>query len=254
MADSHKSTLAFPSRLSKEPLIDAVFEIRLVAPDGMSSILPGILHGILEGEKTFEAMPTTQIPKEIRDQDPSLMYVPLVKMGWKDHWIFIGDRMISIACKLPYPGWHTFKASIDRIINIAAAHSMITSVSRYSLKYVNIFDTKSLSPSQTFKVEIKIGENYLQKNPFQVRTETTTAGITSTIQIVSDAEVMVLDQAPKDGAILDIDSSANVSNESPDAFYNQLKDRLEKIKTANRTAFYECISEQALKELGPIYE
>lgn len=254
MADSHKSTLAFPSRLTKEPLMDAVFEIRLDAPDGMPSLLPGMLLGILEGEKTIEATPNSQAPKEIRDRDPSFRHAPLVKIGWDSYWIFIGDRMLSIACKLPYPGWEEFKKNIIRITNFAVAHHMIDSVSRYSLKYVNVFDTSNLSPSQTFKVEVKIGGRHLQTNPFHVRAEINSNEITSAIQVISDAEVTVLNRAPIDGAVLEIDSSVELSNETSEEFYRLLPDRLEKIKLENRVAFYECISDEALNDLGPVYE
>ena len=98
-----------PSKLKKEPIIDALFEMRFTSATSASSIVPGVLFSKLSGDKTIERLPTEQIPKQLLESEPNLRFAPLVRLHWDNFLISIGDRSLAVACKMPYPGWKTFR-------------------------------------------------------------------------------------------------------------------------------------------------
>ena len=68
-----------PLKLGKEPLIEALFEMRFKATAPVSNILPGLLFTKFKGEKKIEKLPAAQLPEELRKVDPSLHYAPLLR-------------------------------------------------------------------------------------------------------------------------------------------------------------------------------
>lgn len=53
---------ALPSKLGKEPLMDAVFEMRFESQVPVASIWPGMLYGMLPGDKSMENLPLISLP------------------------------------------------------------------------------------------------------------------------------------------------------------------------------------------------
>ena len=107
-----------PKKLNKEPLLDAVFEIRFSALIPASSILPGIFFDKLDGEKDVSQLHVGDLPKQIRDSDPNLRFAPVTRILWKDFILLIGDRIIAVGCKMPYVGWEKFSKIIIQIVKI----------------------------------------------------------------------------------------------------------------------------------------
>ena len=95
-----------PLKLGKEPLIEALFEMRFKATAPVSNILPGLLFTKFKGEKKIEKLPAAQLPEELRKVDPSLHYAPLLRIYWDRFMILTSDRSSGLACKMPYPGWN----------------------------------------------------------------------------------------------------------------------------------------------------
>ena len=71
-----------PKKLKKEPLIDAVFEVRFTSAFPAGGVLPGLLFGNLDGDKKIEQLPLLQLPQVIRDADPNLRFAPLSRLDW----------------------------------------------------------------------------------------------------------------------------------------------------------------------------
>ena len=59
-----------PVILEREPLVDAVFEVRLGGDPHMSDLLPGVLFGQLDPKPTIQRLPAAEIPQPIRASDP----------------------------------------------------------------------------------------------------------------------------------------------------------------------------------------
>ncbi|MBK1646811.1 hypothetical protein CKO25_19645 [Thiocapsa imhoffii] len=131
-----------PRRLHKEPIIDALFECRFLAHLPLSSILPGVIFSDLKGEKKLERLPHAEIPEVIRNNDPNLQYIPLIRIRLADYSLMIGDRSMAVACNLPYQGWPHFKSMILSMMEILKQASLVDGLTRYSLKYVDLIESK----------------------------------------------------------------------------------------------------------------
>jgi uncharacterized protein (TIGR04255 family) len=243
-----------PTKLAKEPLVDAVFEMRFDSDMPVSSIWPGILYSKLQGEKSMEQLPTIHIPKEFRDNDVNLTHAPLCKLSWENHWILIGDRVFAVAAKMPYSGWEEFKAAIVTAFGIVLNTDMIKSISRCSIKYVDILDSVPFEPSLCFNLELELGRRTPQGNDFHVRLGFEEGAVTHTLQIASQGNIFLLTGEPISGPLLDVDSIMALDAESPTDFLARLESRADEMHTANKRVVFDCLSAEALAFLEPQYE
>ncbi len=146
---------ALPTNLEREPLIDAVFEIRLSGEPQTADILPGALYNLLSPRPTLTRLPAAEIPQPIRKNDPNLNFAPLTRLDWDRYYILIGDHAITVGCTLPYPKWNNFKSAILEIMKKIGDAGISAVVERYSTKYTNIIPAEGVS-EQLSKVNINL--------------------------------------------------------------------------------------------------
>ena len=74
------TTTKLPKKLGKDPIIDVIFECRFDSRLPASNILPGIFYTkFSDEEKYLERLPQFEIPEFVRNNDPSMEYLPLVR-------------------------------------------------------------------------------------------------------------------------------------------------------------------------------
>jgi len=244
-----------PIKLSKEPLLDAVFEMRFSQTVSASSILPGIFYNELEGEKTIEQLNISNVPKQIRDNDPNLRFAPIVKITWNKFLLLIGDNNVIIGCKMPYPGWVSLKPTILRIVDILNGVEAIQRIQRYSLKYVDLIPYTNLKDQiAAVNLNLQLAQHKLENEIFQLRIEIKKDGYVNSIQIVSSAVVTLSDQkTKKEGLVIDIDTIC-ITDLKFTNFAVDLQAKLENIHSMNKLMFFSCLTPETLTDLGPIYE
>jgi uncharacterized protein (TIGR04255 family) len=245
-----------PKKLNKEPLVDAVFEVRFSASAPASSILPGIFFNKLDGDKVINQLPASEIPKQIRDNDPQLHFVPVVQISWNNFLLLMGDRSVTIGCKMPYTGWFEFRKAILKIIEILGEVGTIQCINRYSLKYVDLISSSDIEEQvAVVKLDICLGDHHLKKEKFSFRTELLQEEYVNIIQIVSSAKFTSSDgKIKKEGLVLDIDTVCIVKDEKFTDFTVDLQTKLDKIHDVNKVTFFNCITPDTLDMLGPVYE
>ncbi len=249
-----------PTKLEKEPLVDAIFEVRFAHAQNFSQIFPGFLYQSLKDKiKEFGQLPTIDIPQALRDSDPNLQYAPLHKLGLESFYINIGDRCVSVGCKYPYPGWSEFKPMIIRAMKILNDSGLIENIDRYSLKYVDLLPFPEIQTQiNAINLDLTIGNNKLENNNFNIRMDVLTKDFIHIIKIVSSA-VVNLNNATKNksetiqGLIIDIDTIANQNETKIEDFYKKLTKKLEAIHTENKHAFFECLKPETIISLKPKY-
>lgn len=246
---------ALPKKLKQEPLLDAVFEVRFNSTAPASVILPGSLFNQLDGNKTIGALPISQIPKAIRDADPNLKYQPLTRLDWGSFLINIGDFSLSISCKYPYPGWDTFKPSIIKVITALSDSSIVRTIDRYSLKYIDMIPSSdNRQKVSMINLDVTIAGHKLEKEPFVIQVEIPKNGMLNTVQVVSSAKATLHNGITKEGLIVDVDTVANQNAISMKALLDGFSDKLDAIHLTNKEVFFDCITPSTLKTLEPIYE
>ena len=244
-----------PKRLRKEPLLDALFECRFVAHFPVSSILPGILFSEFEGEKQLERLPQSEIPEAIRNSDPNLQYVPLVRIRLDNYSFLIGDRSLAVSCNLPYKGWNDFKPKIIKTIGILKKSGLINKIVRYSTKYVDLIQSDDFADQVSLaNLSLRIGSHNLTKEPYQVRMEISVEGFINILQIISGTKVVMPDNSELQGFVIDIDTIKDTGGISVEQLEVDLDNALEHIHRVNKETFFDCITEQTIARLEPEYE
>jgi uncharacterized protein (TIGR04255 family) len=248
-----------PTRLKQEPLIDAVFELRFDSKVRASSILPGLLYSGLDGVKeAVTKLPQSELPTVMRDADPALAFAPLVNFLWQHKFVvFVGDRSVGVACRLPYPGWATFRAAIEAVGGVLRGCDFISTVTRYSLKYVDLLPRAEIaSQVKGLDLQLTVGEHRLLAEPCTVRIEVPRGEVINLVQITIGGQVqLVNDPTPRSGAVVDVDSIVNVQGGVPIGMYvDAVQNRLDEIHETNKRLFFECLTHDMLQELEPMYE
>jgi uncharacterized protein (TIGR04255 family) len=247
--------IKLPKKLNKEPLIDAVFEVRFSSVAPASVILPGFLFNKLEGEKKIESFPISQLPKPVRDADPNIKYAPLSRIEWRKFIISISDFSVSVSCKYPYPGWCDFKPAVLNIIEILVESNIVNEVERYSMKYIDLFPEKDIQQVVgMFNLEMSIAGHKLEKEQFHLRIDVPKDGFMHTVQVVSLAQAVLSDGTKKEGAIIDIDTAVAMGNSPIRLLADGISEKLDSIHSANKNMFFSCLKSHAIDSLEPNYD
>jgi uncharacterized protein (TIGR04255 family) len=249
-----------PTKLEKEPLVDAVFEMRFAARVPASSVIPGILFTHLEAHpQQIERLPVADIPSEIRSRDPNLRFQPLMRLHWDDNFlIMVGDATVGLACKMPYAGWKNFKPHILRLTKILNESHLIERLDRYSMKYVAIIEGANLAAQiSLINISLKLGDYTLKEEPFIIRVERREGSLLHIVQLGAPSTGPVVTdnkQTTRTGLLIDIDSVCERDIPDMSTIIEELPERLEDIHTRNKERFFELLTPETLAYLGPSYE
>ena len=248
--------MPLPTKLAREPLLDAVFEVRFAKSTELASLLPGYLFSKLQGLAGVEALPASQMPKVVRESDPTnqLMHAPLVRLHWGQFAILIGDTSVAIACKLPYPGWRSFRPAIEEVLRCTFQSKLVDETLRYSMKYVDLLQTGATFPAAN-QVDwaLRLGPQSLTTENIQLRVEIPRDGFLHAISIATAASVQMSDGSANSGAVVDVDTIQQNPSVSMELM-EDLTNHLDAIHLANKQVFFGCLSKAGLAALEPVYE
>lgn len=244
-----------PKKLNKEPLIDAVFEVRFSSEVPASIILPGFLFNNLDGRKSIEPLPVAQLPKPVRDADPNLKFAPLSRIDWDNFFISISDYSVVVSCKYPYCGWNLFKPAITNVVDILEKSKIVSGVERYSMKYIDLIPVQDIEQKiGMINFAMSIADHKLEKEQFHLRIEIPRDGFMHAVQVASSAKAVLHNGTKLEGLIVDVDTFVPEYAASMQSLSEELSTRLDAIHSANKAMFFSCITSDALRLLEPVYE
>jgi uncharacterized protein (TIGR04255 family) len=252
--------LVLPIKLKKEPLVDALFEVRFVPTNvAVSSILPGLLLSGLrpswQEPLQIERLQAADFPIQLRNTDPFLKYQPLLKLSGERFTLLVGDWSLTVGCKLPYAGWGQFKPKIIEVMEVLKNSKLVKELERYSIKYVDIIEAAPLSEQiRRANMEIRIGSHKLVAEPFGVRIEIKQDDFTNLLQIAGQAQVTLVGGKVLSGLLIDVDTVVAHRTTNFEQFTHELSDRLERIHTENKTRVFECLTPETIESLEPVYD
>jgi hypothetical protein len=112
--------LRIPARLKKEPLLEAVWEIRFDAVKApIADLLPGILYKTFAGKfSSVTRLPFADLPAVAFEHDPNLRYAPKIRLEVGNQAVQIGEHMVSLNCRRPYSGWAQFYRDITELAKV----------------------------------------------------------------------------------------------------------------------------------------
>lgn len=243
-----------PLLLEREPLVDALFEVRLNHAPLLADILPGALFSEFTPRPEIVRLPAADFPQPLRANDPNLQYQPLFRLDLNGFFVSVGDRSFSVSCKLPYPKWPAFKQKILDVATKVAGLGFGGIVERYSLKYVNVIRGETLG-EQALKVRMSItlGPIEVQDDHVSLQVHRVEGDVIHIVSVLIGAEAQLASGERVLGAVVDIDSIRNLRSVSLSDFARDLEPGLEALRQTNKVMFFGCLTDQAIKEMGPVY-
>ena len=244
-----------PKSLKREPLVDALCEVRMEGSAPLADILPGILYHKLNPKPSIARLPAADIPQPMRAADPALHYAPTQRLDWGQYVIAVGDRNVVISCKLPYPKWPNFKKKILEIINLIGDVAVAGKVERFSVKYINLIEAPTIS-AQIAKIDlaIRIGELEVSDDHIDLKVHHIEGDTIHILTVITGASGRMHDGREAFGVVVDIDSIKNIQPTSFDAFALGLEPELETLRQANKAHFFGCLKPETVDEMEPDYE
>lgn len=243
-----------PLRLGREPLIEALWEIRFSSENAsVADLMPGMIFKALSGKYgKLVRSPVADIPAPIVQRDPGLQYLPTIRLEDSNQAVQIGGRLVSLSCRRPYSGWIRFSADIRELVEVVRSTGLVDRLERFSLRYIDLLDAVQPQGLGCLNLEFKLGAHEMVARPVQLRTEIAEGDITHIIQIASPAEVAI-PGSPKrlKGIVLDIDSSLMLGD---DASWDELERRLDAVHAACKKMFFSLLRPETIAALEPEYE
>jgi uncharacterized protein (TIGR04255 family) len=234
-----------PKKITPCPIKEAVFELRFE-----SSVPEDAIFGIVfnqfkeEFNNTATSLPILEIPSQIRNQDPNLMFAPHYKMDSEFFTMQVGPKVISLVNINEYKGWKYFQERIAKTFERLQTIGIVTKVNRLALRYINIFPNKDIFESSS--VRILLENSPLDSSNINLVTEIKKGSISSSIRVISGAQVAMVNEIIQ-GSVVDIDSS--IQNVESNCFLNNLN----QVHEEEKRLFYKIIGSEGLKTLTVEY-
>lgn len=243
-----------PLRLGKEPIIEAVWELRFLGgQQSIADILPGLIYGELPKDYSrIVRLPAADIPQPILVHDPSLRYTPRIRIEANNRAVLVGERVVSLSVRRPYPGWKMFSDEIATLLDIVEGTGLVKTLERTSLKYIDVIDVGPKPNLAWLDMTVRLGEHELDGEPVQVRAELNDGGLVHIIQAVSPVEVTVAPEEDRArGVLLEIDSIKPIGSTEG---WSDVKAGLDAIHSASKKMFFSLLTEKTVAALDPVYE
>lgn len=253
----HPVPKKLPAKLAKEPLVEAVCELKVDSEVELHTVVPGLLYASLGEITAIEQMPASNVPANIRASLPGLMDAPLVRMHWNEYSILCGRSSVAVASRLPYEGWNTFKLHICNIFKTMLNKTPVRSIQRYSVKYINLIEGDDLGQQhEALDWNLTVGEHPVVTGPVQLRCEIAgTDGMITVLQIVTGSIVQLMNTPEvKHGCLVDTDTVMQYQTSDIQGFKEQLEDRLEAVKLENKKWMFESLKQSTIDQMGPTYD
>ncbi|WP_394550025.1 TIGR04255 family protein [Pantoea sp. SGAir0183] len=247
-----------PTSLEKQPLIEAVFELRYSKRKQISEIMPGFLFHALDCKKPITNTQASQIPKNVREADEDMHYAVISRLEFEGHSIGLSDHGITISSiSSNYESWSAFKKVILRVIEEVGKLKVNEDVIRYAIKYVDFFKAHQDGSSHLDKLNLNIslaGDDILNA-PINLRVDKDDENYSTIIQILSHALVLTESGAYEDkGMILDIETARYIKSDAElEDFISNTDSALDNIHECNLKTFFSCLKDSTIEELGPKY-
>lgn len=242
-----------PVRLKKEPLLEAIWEIRFSgAKPSIADLLPGMLFKALPGRySNIVRLPASDIPAPIVAQDPNLRYVPKIRLENGNQAIQIGEHVVSLSCRRPYSGWTRFSIDIRELAKAVQDTGLVETLERFSLKYIDLIELAQPLGLRCLNLDLMLGTHEISTKPVQLRTELKEKDLIHIVQVVSPAEVTLPGMEGRlKGVLVDIDTIKPLSEQEA---WKSLDERLDDAHTACKQMFFSLLKPETVDELEPEY-
>lgn len=242
-----------PKRLKKEPLLEALWEIRFSSDkESVVDLLPGLIYRAkMSTYSEIRRLRAANLPQPFIQPDAALRYVPTVSLQGDRYSIQIGEHVVSLSCPRPYTGWDEFSKRIQDLADLLKGTNLLTRPERFSLKFIDVIP-KSGGPSLEFlETSLKLGTHELTDLPVQLRTEIQEDEFIHIIQIISQAEVTTPTGEHFKGVWIEIDTIYRKETRKFWVKFNELLDLAHYLH--KKLFFHQLLKPSTIEWLEPEY-
>jgi uncharacterized protein (TIGR04255 family) len=235
-----------PIKIEPCPIMEAIVELKFASGLPKGTIF-GIVYNVFKAEyKQFLPLPITQIPENIRENDPNLKFKPLYKISNGIFTIQVGNDVLIFQSPSKYVGWQEFsKNIIDFFIKINQTKIVENPISLL-VKYVNFFD---IDIFQQINFQIQMLDQPYNSSYIILRTEKEKEEFVEVLQIANNVTLQN-NLSKKKGSLLDISLVLKNPN---DNFFNDISVIINKAHLLEKKLFFGLLKSDFLKTLNPIY-
>ncbi len=191
----------------------------------------------------------TNIPREIRDRDPNLRFVPTTHYSDGKFILGVGDHVLNLSSPVSaYPGWEDFGSEISHMLTLLNNERIISEVERIGLRYINFFPGANMWAH--IRAKVSLDDNPMPSDDLFLRTKTVDGLLECNTQIAHPAYAKT-GQTVQAGSTIDLDASTQeVHDTSPQAMV-VLTDQLHALE---KRVFFGLLSPDFLATVNPVYD
>lgn len=236
-----------PQEISPSPIVEVTIEIKFSTEFPHNAIL-GIIYNAFKDEfSNIESLPITQIPEEVRLNDPNFKFKVFHRFAGAIYSIQVGFDVITLHCNSPYSGWGAFFPEITKFVERVKSTNIISNVVSISLRYINFFKDDIF---RNTNVLIEIMGNRVEKGKSVMRFELPHDEYIQVFQIANNTEIEDQKNGIKmTGSILDI----TIIQNNPQSFFEKSSTIIEKMHVEEKNIFFGLLKEDFLSKLNPSY-
>lgn len=238
--------MQLPVRVEQCPIVDAVVEIRFT-----SNVPPSVMLGLIYRELAqdfpdVEDLPILQLPEHIRVQG-DLSLQAHHRLISEEFVVQLGPRVLSVLCKIPYPGWDRFSKVVFKVFTVAHKAGIVQTVNRLGVRYINgfetdVFDLLNISLHLSDK-PVKCREARLKNTIFSGD------GYRALIQVFNDSPITSIDgRVYKSGVDIDI-----MKDYTDNTFFESFEAQIEMAHRIEKEHFFRLVKGEVLDSLKPHY-
>lgn len=248
----------YPKKLGKEPIVEAVFEVRL-AEGGkypLSAIFPGAARMAFQNDiHRISKLPIADIPAPIREAQEEMRYQPVISIEENTVFINVSDRSVIVACRLPYIGWNRFREKIIEVMTLLSELDAKREIERYSIKYVDFISSELGGNSlSSLNAELSIANKKITNETCFIRTEFNCGEYIKLVGLATNAKLNDKSRSNESGLVVDIDIIKNEGSLDIESFNSNLGNQIDKLHKISKETFFDCLSDMILGKLEPNYE
>lgn len=246
--------MELPLRLEGDTISEVVFEIRFEpAVADTADLLPGLLFPSLKSTyPKLIRLPAAEIPAQLRQQQPNLMYRALHALQGRRKRVMVGDRVIGLSVNRPYPGWSGLTNLIHEVLEAAKTTSAISRIERAALRYTNVIRLRdNLADLSPLKLRFELGPFQHRGDGTKLRAEISHNECLGVVQVIANATVTTPEGDSMSGLVLDIDVHAT---DDLGNFWADSTPIIERLHQTEKEIFFGLLTEESITQLGPIWK
>jgi len=246
-----------PVKLEPTPIVSAVIEIKFI-PLVPSEAVFGIIYPLLSKDyKKLNKLPILQVPNDIRERDPNLVFAPHYEFLDEDEIlkILVGPRVIAIAFHKTenndYPGWTEYiEGKIFDIYEKVFSSNVVSKIDRFAIRYTDFFKSNIFEHTE-YKVSSNDKKDLGLIEKIQISRNFKEDDFNHNIVISNNSE-FITNNKRELGSIIDIDTYIKNLSENFESNYKAL---LRKCHLLNKNQFFDILKKDYVDtELNAKYE